>query len=74
MLSSYQQYEGGWTAIVLEKPPGGYYCCPSDEAILRFMALSDEEKLQWAWEMNELLADAPPETRKLHEMFRRGEI
>lgn len=57
-----------------EKSPGGYYYCPSDEAILRFMTLSNEEKIQWVWEMNELLAGAPAETRKLHEMFRRGEI
>lgn len=36
--------------------------------------MPDELKLQWVWEMNELLAGVPPETRRLHQMFRRGEI
>lgn len=53
---------------------GGYSYSPSDEAILRFLALPDEHKLLWVWEMNALLAQAPPETRRLHELFRRGEI
>lgn len=57
-----------------ERSPGGYYCCPSDEAILRFLALPNEDKLQWVWETNALLAEASPETRMLHEMFRHGLI
>ncbi len=57
-----------------DKTSGGYSYHVSDAAILRWMAVPDELKLQWLWEMNELLASAPPETRKLHEMFRRGEI
>lgn len=52
----------------------GYTYAVSNEAVRRWMSVPDELKLQWVWEMNELLADAPPETRRLHEMFRRGDI
>ncbi len=67
---------GGGGAEGREDPPlsGGYYYFPSDEDLLRFLSLSPEERLEWVWEMNALLSTAPPETRRLHALFRRGEI
>ena len=55
-----------------EKSVAGFEYFLDDETILRYQAKPLEQRLRWLYMGNLLRQAYPPETRKLHELFRTG--
>ncbi len=58
-----------------ESPRKGYRYVVTEEQIRKYRRLTSKQKLEWLEEANELTEKfAPERAKRLHRMFRQGEI